>query len=147
MNKKKFLILLGIIVLCVTIIFLTIYSETRTIKLPSINDINIEISSETYTIHTKLNGEEKKTIYSLLQNTNTIWKPFDSYPERFFGKDALTIFVTGNTVPYFLTITALPNGDSFNELKPYAFVQFNGSNKYRVTNDSRLLNYLKKYVK
>ncbi len=145
MNKRKFFILLFIILVCVTIVFLTIYSETRKIKLPAVNGIDITILDDT--LNNKLYGEEKKTIYSILQNTDTVWKPFDSYPKSFFGKDLITIFVTGNTIPYSLTITTLPNGDSFNKRKPYAFVQLNGGHKYRLVNNVKLLNFLKKYIK
>lgn len=145
MNKQKFFILICIILFCVTIIFLTVYSETRKIKLPTVNGVDIHLLNST--LNTELNGEEKKTIYSILQNTDTVWKPFDSYPKSFSGKDLITVSVTGNTVPYSLTITALPNGDSFNKRKPYAFVQFNGGHKYRIVNNLTLFNYLKKYIK
>lgn len=116
-NKNKILLIATSLIVLITSIKLCIPKE---LEMPDINDISIIIYSNR-TGYKSLSGQEKQNIYIVMENLETSWNPLKRIPREFSNDDNyIYISVMGKKN---FGIHCFPNGDSMNNIQPYAYLK------------------------
>ena len=138
MIKKILKVIIPIILLLIFIFYFKPYPQK--INLPEISKLSITISSNYGSV--ELQNEQKEELYNIISDLKIIWNPFFAIPEKFYSHDMVSILSSVGVI-----ITAFPEGDSFNNKTPYAFVSKWKDVNRIIINDKPLLDFLKKYLK
>ena len=131
--------------ICAIAVVLLIVFVPRNVDLPPVDNLRIEVHSDALGI-VELRDNEKNDLYEMLDKSKCSWNPFVGN-NKFYSRELVTVFITGSSVPYSLTLNCLPIGDSVHQRGPYAFVQTGAGalSKYKYKTNQDLFDFLSKY--
>ena len=133
------------VLICAIAAIAVVLFVPRSIDLPPVDDLSIEIKGSQNDGETiELQGNEKDTFYAVFNDSKYKWGPFVGNNPYYYSDELVTVFITGTNLPFHLNLYCLPKGESVYKRDPYAFFSDSRFN-YKLLNNQNLFDLLNGY--